>query len=394
VTLSAPTPPTSPWTFNLRHLAAVAAVVSKGSVSAAAGTIHLTQPAVTQAIARVESQLGVQLFERRADGMTPLRLAHVLAERIQAALAHIGSRRVTTAQLRAFLAVADAGSYVAAAARTGLSEPTLHRAISDLSLIMRRALVERRGRGIALTDAGRRTARTFRLAQAELEAGLEEVVAELGRETGRIVIGAMPLSRARVLPQAVASFHARSPAIEIHIVEGSRGELLEPLRDGSIDLMIGALRDPNPDPDVVQRPLFDDTPIIIGRRDHPLANAATPPGLADMAAYPWIVAAPGTPLRIGFESMFTDAGVPPPAVPIECGSVMMIREILMQSDFLTVLSPHQVSVELQADWLVRIADAPKRFRRVIGVTTRAAWRPSPLQASFLAILDEAADPTI
>ena len=44
----------SPWIFNLRHLASVAAVVSRGSVSAAAGTVHLTQPAVTQAIARVD----------------------------------------------------------------------------------------------------------------------------------------------------------------------------------------------------------------------------------------------------------------------------------------------------------------------------------------------------
>lgn len=387
------TPPSvlTPWSFNLRHLAAVSAVVSRGSVSSAAGAIHLTQPAVTQAIARIESQLGLQLFERRADGMTPLHLAHVFAERIQSALGYIGSRRVTTAQLRAFLAVADAGSYVAAAMRTGLSEPTLHRAISDLSLIMRRDLVQRRGRGIALTEAGRRTARSFRLAQVELQAGLEEIVPTLGRTAGQLVIGAMPLSRARVLPQAIAQFQACSPSTSIRIIEGSHHELVEPLRDGSIDLMIGALREPAPGPDLIQRPLFADVPIIVGRDGHPLAGASAT--LLEMRGFPWIVGAPGTPLRSGFEAMFADAAVPLPDVPIECGSVMMIREILMHSDFLTVLSPDQVTVELQARWLVQIAASPERFSRIIGVTTRAEWRPSPMQARFLTTLEETAQGT-
>ncbi|WP_443970605.1 LysR family transcriptional regulator [Sphingobium sp. CR28] len=385
----ASSPALSLWSFNLRHLAAVAAVVNKGSVSAAAGTIHLTQPAVTQAIARVESQLGIKLFERRANGMNPLPVAHMFAERIQAALALIGSRRVTTAQWRAFLAVAYAGSYVAAANRTGLSEPTLHRAISDLSLIMRRSLIERRGRGITLTEAGRRIARTFRLAQAELQAGLEEIVAPLGGTSGYLAIGAMPLARARVLPQAVARFSAGAPSAEIRIVEGARDELVEPLRDGRIDLMIGALRNPAADPDVEQRPLFTDAPIIIGRAGHPLAG--TSPSFASMRRYPWIVGARGTPLRSGFEAMFADAAVPLPEVPIECGSVMMIREILLQTDFLTVLSPYQVSVELQAGWLVQIAASPERFHRIIGVTTRTGWRPSPSQARFLQALDEAAE---
>jgi LysR family transcriptional regulator of gallate degradation len=261
----------STWTFNLRHLASVAAVVSRGSVSAAASTVHLTQPAVTQAIARVETQLGAQLFERRTDGMTPLPPARALAARVEQALALIGSRRVTMAQMRAFLAVADSGSYAAAAQRTGLSQPTLHRAIGDLALILRRTLVERRGRGIALTEPGKRTARAFRLARAELEAGLSEALGEAQSGPARITIGAMPLSRARVLPLAMARFNALHPDVELVIVEGSHGELAEPLRDGSIDFMIGALRESGLGPELTQRALFEDGVIILARAGHPLA---------------------------------------------------------------------------------------------------------------------------
>jgi len=373
----------------------VAAVVNRGSVSAAAGAVHLTQPAVTQAIARVENLLGLQLFERRTDGMTPLPPARALALRIDAALALIGSRHVTTAQMRAFLAVADSGSYAAAAQRTGLSQPTLHRAIADLSLILRRAQVERRGRGIALTETGRRTARAFRLARGEIEAGLGEALGD--RESGpqRITVGAMPVSRARVLPAAMARFHAAHPDAEIIVVEGSHGELVEPLRDGSVDLMIGALRDPPPGPDLVQRALFRDQPIVLGRANHPLAaltgDGAIPqlPPLAELARFPWIVPSSGAPLRSGFETLFRAEGIDPPVVPIQCGSVMIIREVLMQTDFLTLLSPDQVSVELQAGWLTSLGEPPGHFARTIGITTRAQWRPSALQAAFIAALEAA-----
>lgn len=389
-----PDPHQSSWSFNLRHLAAVAAVVHRGSVSAAAGTVHLTQPAVTQAIARVEALLGVQLFERRTDGMTPLPPARALAERVERALGLIGSRRVTTAQMRAFLAVADSGGYAAAAAHTGLSQPTLHRALGDLALILRRTLVERRGRGIALTEPGKRTARAFRLARAELEAGLSEALGDADSGAARITIGAMPLSRARVLPMALARFNAAHPDVEIIIAEGSYGELAEPLRDGSIDFMIGAVREPQPAPDLEQRALFSDRVIAIARAGHPLAVglAQEPvlPALEDLARYPWIVPSSGAPLRAGFEAMFKSAGLTPPIVPIECGSVMTIREILMQTDFLTLLSPDQVAVERQAGWLVSLGDPPGQFARTIGITTRAQWRPGPAQAAFIAQLDRAA----
>jgi LysR family transcriptional regulator, regulator for genes of the gallate degradation pathway len=372
------------WTLNLRHLRAAASIMRLGSISAAAQAIHITQPAITQALAKLESQLGLPLFDRRPDGMEATSAATLLAPRIEAALSHIASPRVTMAQLRALLVVADAGSYAGASAATGLAQPSLHRAISDLSIALKRTLVERRGKGIALTDHGRTTVRRFRLARAELEAGLAELASLQGRETGWIVIGAMPLSRARLLPAAVAAFHRAHPGVAISIVEGSFHELIEPLRDGAIDLMIGALRNPPPGDDVVQRHLLEDRPVVIGRKMHPLAQ--TEVSLAALATYPWIVPPIGTPLRTQWERMFAEAGLVLPTVPIECGSVMMIRQLLLDSDFLTLLSPDQVAVELEAGWLTQIAETPEGLTRTIGVTVRAGWRPTAMQAAFLKLL--------
>ena len=258
--------------FNLRHLRAMAAIMRLGSMNAAAQAISITQPAITQALAKLECQLDQQLFERRPNGMTTLPAAALFGPRVEAALGHIGSRRVTMASLRAMIALADTGSYVEASAATGLAQPSLHRAVRELSLTLKRTLVERRGKGIALTEQGRRTARGFRLARAELEAGLSELAALSGHETGRIAIGAMPLCRARLLPAAVAAFHQKHPDSEVVIVEGSFRELIEPLRDGVIDVMIGALRPSAPAEDVVQHELFVDRLVVLGRKDHPLSK--------------------------------------------------------------------------------------------------------------------------
>ncbi len=355
------------------------------SISRAADAVHLTQPAVTQALARIEAVAGVALFERRPGGMAATAAGARLLPRFEAALVRIGNRNITAAQVRALIAVAQAGSYVEAALVTGLSEPSLHRALAGLGLVLGRAVVERRGRGIMLTEAGRRTARAFRLARAEYRAGLSEVAGLFGKETARIAVGAMPLCRARLLPATVARFHAAHPEIGVRIVEGSHAELIEPLRDGELDVLIGALRDPAPGADVKQRALFEDRPVVIARAGHPLlAGGGGTAGT--LAAYEWVVPAPGAPLRLLWERMFADAGLSAPPVTIECGSVIAIRQILLASNFLTLLSPDQVALELEAGWLARVRDAPGVPPRVIGTTIRADWRPTPMQAAFLAML--------
>lgn len=373
------------WDINLRHVRALSVVAKMGSISAAAQTISISQPAITQALAKLEAQCGIAFFERQPGGMAATEAGRMFSQRIDAALGYVGSPRVTTAQMRALIAVADHGSYVAASSATGLAQPSLHRAVSDLALALCREMVERRGKGIALTEQGRRTARAFRLARSELETGLAELQGLLGRETGRIVIGAMPLSRARILPAAVAAFHKEHPDVAIEILEGAFHELIEPLRDGAMDLMVGALRDPSPGPDVEQHNLFADHPVVIGRKGHPLAST----DIKDLARYPWIVPVKGTPLRMAWERMFEGVD-PQPKVPIECGSAMVIRQLLIDSDFLTLLSPDQVAVELEANWLERLAQTPPGLTRIIGMTCRSGWRPTAVQSRFIAILKQQA----
>lgn len=373
--------------INVRHIAAFAATVRHGSVTRAARAVNLTQPALTQAIARLEADIGCALFERGPAGMTPTEPALLLAPRAEAAIAHVGSPRVTGTQLRAFLALARAGSYAVAAEATGLSSASLHRAVADLSVALGQRLVDRRGRSVMLTPAGERRARGFGLAMAELRSGLAEVAAWQGKAAGRVVVGAMPLSRARWLPETILRFAAAHPGVGVAVVEGSHAELSGPLRDGEVDLMLGALRDASSLDDLAQEAVFEDRPALVMRAGHPLLAGAVD-GVA-LAGFPWILPASDTPLRHYWEGMMRGAGAEPPRVGIECGSVLTVRQLLLGSDALTLLSPAQLAVELDAGVLATLPP-PVPVARTIGITTREGWRPTAPQAAFVALLREVA----
>jgi DNA-binding transcriptional LysR family regulator len=388
--------------LNLRHLRALVATIEHGSVSAAAAAVALSQPALTQGLAKLEAQLGVTLLERRPGGVRATAAGRMMGDRVTAALRQLAAATrealrpgrgyarpealMTATQLRAFLGLADEGSFVAAAAAQGLSQPALHRAVRELEQVCAAPLVERRGRGVVLTATGRRIARGIRLAAREIEAGMAEIAAD-GAE--RIVVGAMPLSRALVLPHAIAASIRKGSIADIVVVEGSWRELMEPLRDGVIDLTIGALRDDAP-PDLDQRALFTDDIAVVARAGHPLAGD-TPPSLDDLARYGWIVGSAGTPLRALWDGLFD--GHVAPLAPIECGSVMVIRGVLGDTDLLTLLSPDQVAMELRSGVLATVGPPVPGARRTIGLTTRRDWRPTAAQARFTALVEHAARAT-
>ncbi len=379
-----------PWDLNIRHLRAFIRTFDLGTVAAAASAINLSQPAVTQAINRLENQLDQVLFERQSTGMRPTAAAELIYPRISAALERLQSPHLTNARARAFIALSTAGGYGAAASLLGVSKASLHRAVSDLELSMGQDLVARRGRGLEITRRGRLLARALRLAQIEVEAALVELAALRGLRRGKIRVGSMPLSRARILPDAAVAFHARDPDVEIAITDGSHAELIEPLRDGDLDMLLGALRDPAPGPDVTQLPLFEDRPVVMARSTHPIFRTQGYITVSDLAPYPWAAPGPGIPLREQLERFFQEAGLAPPRVPVQCGSVITIRNMLLSTDYLSLLSPDQVSVEMETNRLRIVCTGPDWMSRTIGLTHRKDWRPTAMEARFIDTLKRVA----
>ncbi len=388
---------------NLRHLRAFREVAAQRSITQAAGRVFLSQPAITQAIAKLESFLNAPLFERQSDGMHPTEAGLLYADRVDRALGLIrsgvqeavrlgsekGSRArgafdqlLTVTQLRALVAVSNAGNFTLAARSIGTSQPALYRAARELESLLGIRLYEKNAQGIDLSRQGQILVQQIKLAFAELTQGLAEVAALEGQETGRIVVGAMPLSRHFLLPAAINAFSRRFPDMEVHAVDGPYEELLHGLRHGEIDLLIGALRDPLPLEDIVQERLFDDPLTIVARTGHPLQRR-TKIGLRDLAAFPWVVPRRGTPTREHFEGLFRNSRHPRPAGLVESSSFVLIRALLLESDRLTMISAHQVRLEAEQGLLAALRYDLSDTRRPIGLTIRRNWRPTATQQVFM-----------
>lgn len=409
-------------TLNLRHLRAFSHVGAENSISRAADAVHLSQPAVTQAIAKLERRLAVPLFDRTGNGLYLTAAGDIFIARVNRALLIIGEgarlaakvgrarkskgfskfdQLVTSAQLGSLLAVAEAGNFSLAARSAGVSQPSLHRTARDLERLSGLTLFNKTSIGISLTPAATTLSRYVRLAFSELDQGLEEIENWRGADTGRIIIGTMPLARTYLLPHAINALLSARPAVDVSVIDGPYADLLQGLRQGDTDILIGALRDPLPVNDVIQEPLFSDTLAIVGRLGHPLSTARSPAlDLASLACYPWVVPRRDTPTRDHFDALFgapesaasseTGTGTSAPSHVIETSSLVLIRGLLLGSDHLTVLSAHQMRHEEDQGLLTRLPFALPGTTRTIGLTFRRNWHPTRTQSLFLSLLRDAA----
>jgi len=392
---------------NLRHLHAFRQVARLGSVSAAARAVHVSQPAVTLAVAGLEHYFDAPLLLRRSTGVTLTSAGETCLARIERATIQLRDalvditrgatteriseveRRVRSTQLEALDAVVQHGNFSVAARARHVSQPSIHRPARELERLLGVPLFEKTSFGITPTRAAAELARRARLAFAEIEQARAEVHALSGGESGRTVIGAMPLARSYLLPAALLEFTHEHPRHSVAIIEGTYEHMLAGLRSGESDLLIGALRDPAPASDVLQEHLFDDPLAIIARAEHPLARhqRVTP---ASLRKYQWIAPRAGSPLRVHFNALLASTGGAMQTPPLECNSLAAARAFLLESDRIMLLSAHQIHYEMQAGLLVALPHPAGKVVRPIGLTLRKNWSPTSTQQRLLEILRRSA----
>lgn len=391
---------------NLRHLRAFAEAESQRSIRRAAEAVYLSQPAVTQAIAKLEQSFGMPFFDRTSTGVMPTPAGVTYANRVRRALALIeqgvsealrlaagrGPRPaghllalLTTTQLRAFVAVGTTGNLTLAARAIGTSQPAVHRSTRELEAVLDAHLFDRTSRGISLTRPGQALWHQLKLAFVELDQGALEVQAHAGLHSGTIVAGCLPLSRHRVMPEAITEFCGLYPTVNVSVIESPYPDLLHALRHGELDLLLGALRESLPFEDVEQESLFPARLCVAARHGHPLGRKRSL-SIADLAAYPWVLPPRATPTRDRFERLFSRQPQAGKVGLIESSSQVLIRGLLLDSDRLTLISTHQVQLEVELGLLIALNFEVKDSKRWIGVTTRRNWQPTAPQRDFLETL--------
>lgn len=200
------------------------------------------------------------------------------------------------ARLRALHAVHAHGSVGAAATALGYTPSAVSQQISKLERETRTRLLERRGRGVALTDAAQllvATAQQLMSIVEEAEVALEE---QRGRPAGRLTMAAFPTAACGLLPGVLAELTAAHPSLELRLMEVDPHLSVDLVARGVVDLAVAHDWDiaPLPSPDGLERAVIgDDRCDVLVPAGHRLASRGHVVR-EDLADERWICQPPGT----------------------------------------------------------------------------------------------------
>jgi len=190
-------------------------------------------------------------------------------------------------RLRVLSEVARRGSLAAAADVLSYTPSAISQQIAALEREAGVRLLERRARGVVLTEAGQVLVEHADVILGRLEAAETALAALTELRRGHLRMASFATAGASVLPRAVDTFRARHPGVELTVGQASPMQSVERLRAGRLDLALTVDLDAHPAEGVEVIHLFDDPVQLALHADHPLA-AKPDIRLEDLADETWI----------------------------------------------------------------------------------------------------------
>ena len=222
------------------------------------------------------------------------------------------SRDVQLRHLRCLVAVAQERNLARAAERLALSQPAVSKTLAELEALADQRLVDRGRHGARLTAAGQDLlAHALRVLEAVGDAG-QSLQGGLPPRGARLRLGALPSVAPAWLPQALATFFQAQPALQVTLRTGPNAQLLDELRAGTLDLVLGRMADPQHMAGLSFELLQAEPLALVTRPGHPLAAAAVLT-LHAVLDYPLVVYSEGTIPRHTTESFLSAWGLKLPA---------------------------------------------------------------------------------
>jgi DNA-binding transcriptional LysR family regulator len=142
------------------------------------------------------------------------------------------------ARLRVLVAVARRGSLTAAAKELHYSQPSVSHHLARLEAETGAKLIQRAGRGIRLTEAGRLLAERAADIIGRLDATAEELAAHVGLRSGRVRLAAFPSALGTFIPKAAGLLAGAHPGLRLQLTETEPPEALRLLRAGRVDVAV------------------------------------------------------------------------------------------------------------------------------------------------------------
>lgn len=265
--------------------------------------------------------------------------------------------RMRMRQVSLMLAIEEQHTLRAAAQKLGMTQPAASKMLHELEKALGESLFERAGRGLQLNPAGLAVLKTFR--------GLRNSMSALSRElqelrlgsAGKLFVGSIMVATPTYLSDALIGLKKRYPLLAIEVSIDTSDRLIEQLRAGELDVVIGRMPETinAADQDCLFRPIGEEAIAVVVAGQHPLLQRPASQGLdfAALLAYPWILQPRGSPSREVIEQEFLSHHAPLPLGLIETTSILIAANLIGRSEMIAVI-PLSIATHYEAHGLLRI----------------------------------------
>ncbi len=281
-------------------------------------------------------------------------------------------------QLQALVAIADHGSFSAAASALHTVQSNVSSHVARLERELGVLLVDRHGG--SLTEEGMAVVERARHIAAEVDAVVVDVAALRNEVAGSVRLGMIGTTAQWLAPLLLDRLAKMHPKIRLVIGDGTSATLEPRLVSGALDVAVVNL--PRTNPEIVERALFDEDLLLVIPPGDRLAgrNGVT---MADLDGRPLLLPAPGTILREEIDLAARAAGVTLDA-KVELDGVRLIASLNFKG-FGPAILPATGTADVAGDFtVVQVGGLP---RRRVGVMLRKRGRPTAPARALLEVLD-------
>lgn len=297
-------------------------------------------------------------------------------------------RQIKLRHLLAFVETVRCGSLKMAAEQVLLTQPAISKTLKDLERIVGTSLLRRDRGGIALTPEGTVFLQFAEQGLAALNHGLADLDAMRSGTAAPIRVGALPSVAADLLPDVVQEFTRLSPASPVMVEDGTITSLVDGLRAGELDLVVGRMAGPEVMLGLSFTQLYSERVVFAVAADHPLANTKTMEGFeAHCILYPPKQAA----IRTLVDRFMIANGVSDWPKKLKTVSGAFGRSMTLgPSQAIWIISEGVVARDIAAGRMVALPIDTRTMAGPIGIFARSEEQPLPALRLFRQLLQDAA----
>ena len=288
-------------------------------------------------------------------------------------------------QLEYFVHVAEFGSFTSSSRFLRVAQPALSRQVRALEVELRQTLFQRNGRGVTLTESGKRLLEHARGILQQVQRARHDLEQQRGAVSGRLVIGLPPSVSRTLTGPLVRAFRERFPGASFGIVEGLSDHLLEWLAVGRVDFAL--VYSGSAPASIDLQPLRVEPMYLVGARPERAGAGLLGPGvgLAQVAATELVIPPRPHSIRMLLDSALAEAGLKA-RIALEIESVPTILDLVQHERFDAVLTLNAIRRSgNEAGFQARPIGKP-RLAATLRLATSAQRPGGPLMEQSIALV--------